>query len=561
MDPILTVAEGPQKGRVFFIPAGRTVMGRDPTCQLRLDDTRISRNHAEVVRLNADCELVDLQSTNGTLVNGERVNHHTLADGDVIQVGGSTLRYHVPRAPLRITLPGASPEETQSISIDARGLSNRWPGEGDEESLRRAKLDLEALYRAGRSLSGLLETSRLAPRIADTIFAELEHVDRVALHLMDPQTGKLTYSLARCRPSIKANPPEIFSDLSDQVVRQKRAVLTYDLHAEGRSGRPAPVPRILSCICTPLQTQDKMIGILYTDTILAGHRLTRDDLRLLAAIGLQAGAALENARLYERLAYEKAALDSANQQLKSAQERLIQSEKLAAIGRLASGIVHDLKSPMMVILGYTSLVKEKMERQAPEVFRSLNLGEYLNDAEKGIHYCNEIIQRLLKFASPSPLTMAPVRVDALLEETVKFIQFEINKAGTRLDRRIASDLPEITADANQIKQVFMNLILNALQAMNKSDRILRIEAAESTVNGSRHLRISFEDNGKGMSASERSRIFEPFFTTRESGTGLGLSICYGIVDRHGGVIEVESRPGRGSTFSVLLPITPPAESK
>jgi signal transduction histidine kinase len=295
------------------------------------------------------------------------------------------------------------------------------------------------------------------------------------------------------------------------------------------------------------------------DTLAADRRLTRDDLRLVAAIGLQAGAAFENAQLYEKLAYDKANLHVAHQELKAAHERLIQSEKHAAVGRLASGIVHDIKNPLTVVLGYTGLIREKLQQHDPDLLEEAKIGQYLEDTEKGIRHCEDVLQGLLKFARPDKPSKSTGHVRDLVENTLQFLQFEINKAGARVVKDYQDGIPPVLMDANQIKQVFINIVLNALQAMDKEERELRVTTRLIGEPGHEMVRVGFRDNGVGMTGEQRRRIFDPFFTTKTpgegtGGSGLGLSVSFGIVDGHGGLMEVESEPGEGTTFSVLLPV-------
>jgi signal transduction histidine kinase len=322
---------------------------------------------------------------------------------------------------------------------------------------------------------------------------------------------------------------------------------------------PLGVGRARSTICAPILMQKSLLGIIFTDTLVPEHRFIRDDLRLVAAIALQAGAALANAQLYERLVFEKNELAAAHQELKQAQDKLVQSEKLAAVGQLASGIVHDIKNPMTVILGYVSIMREKLETHYAEIMKKLELDSDLRNAEEGIHYCNEVINNLLKFAKPTSLSKATTNLNDVVQDTVKFLAAELNKLHVNVQITCAPDLPSIQADGNQLKQVFINIILNAAQAMDKEQPLIRI-ATEQVENATPPcVRVLISDNGKGMADDQRRRVFDPFFTTKTltqgmGGAGLGMSISYTIINSHGGRIEVTSTPGEGSSFTVTLPV-------
>jgi signal transduction histidine kinase len=562
MQPSVVVVEGPGKGQVFQVKTARTSVGRDAACDISLDDLLVSRHHAELVEANGSWELVDLRSSNGTRVNGEDVTRRRLRDGDTILLGKTALRFKAPSDVLSPARHAASKTETQMITMDSRGLLARWAEEeeGDLESLKRARHDLEILYRASRRLSTILESTQLVLRTLDIIFEEIKHVDRCSIHLLDEDTGHLVCSASRCGPSLQLrDAPSFSARMMEQVLTEKRAVLTYDAMRDEFAAAGAAGQSIRASICAPLQSQSAILGIIHTDALDPHHRFTRDDLRLIAAIGLLTGTAFENARLYERVAADKAALDLANRELTNAQEKLIQTEKLAAVGQMASGIVHDIKNPMTVMLGYTELIKDRLD-QVGKNGADQKAADYLKEIEKGIHYCNEVIGSLLKFARPSKLAKSEVSVNELVDSTLKFLQVEMRKAGIRVEVALDERVPRVMIDENQIKQVLVNIILNAIQAMDKNERIIRV--ATDLHEDARHdwwIRISFQDNGKGMTEEQRRRVFDPFFTTKTpgvgngGGTGLGLAVSYTIVNSHGGSIEVQSKAGEGTTFIVVLP--------
>ena len=566
VNPTLVVTEGSERGQVFALVNLVSTIGRDANCELRLSDMRVSRQHAEISRTENGCEIVDLESSNGTWVNGNQVKRHLLRDGDTVNVGSTKLHYRIKSADVTDAQP--SHGETQRITLMTEGLFLNWPDAMDMESLRRAKTDLETLYRLGRTLNPIMETGQLVPKIMDTIFEEVRKVDRCSILLIDPDTSRVTGTASRYGRAVPMKEEMAYSTtMVDQVLKDKKAILTYDALTDDRfrAGKSVQVNSIRSAICAPLQYQKSILGVIQADTVVPEHRFTKDDLRLITAIGLQAGAALANAQLYEGLIFEKAELHQANQKLKTAQEKLVQSEKLAAVGQLASGIVHDLKNPMTVILGYVDIIRDKLETEATEICRSLKLDEDLKSAEKGIHFCNEVISELLKFARPSDLAKSSLDINELVQAVVKFMHVELMKGQVHAELQLGESLPPLMADANQLKQVFINIILNAIQAFDKESRVLKIATERVGSGDHAQIKISFADNGKGMTEDQRRRVFDPFFTTKtigagSGGSGLGLSVSYTIIDSHGGSIDVRSTPNEGTTFNVLLPVvSPPAK--
>ena len=557
--PSLVVIEGPDRGLVASLSAGTTAVGRDASCGISLSDLQSSRRHAEFLSREGVCEVIDLGSSNGTLVNGERIKRRPLADGDLVTVGNTTLRFRLNTPETRP--PSQTMSETQTIAMNAAaaGASLRGPATTPEEA-RRAKADLEVLYRVSRDVTPLLQSNEILDRLIAILLEEISRIDRCSLHLVDEETGRLVCRAQRIRrPS--SLPGEPYSrTLLDKVMKEGNALLTLDaLNDERfRAGDSIRISSICSAICAPLQARKGVLGILHVDTVTPENPLDRDDLRLLAAVGVLVGAAVENALLYEKVAYDKAQMHVKNQQLRLANNRLIHSEKLAAAGRLASGIVHDVKNPLTVIMGYAGLIRSKLRKQNPALAESLGIADDLAHIEKGIEYCTDVINGLLRFVKPGDPSKQPASINRLIETTLAFIHVETRKSGVRIETRLDETLPALSIDESQIKQVMINLLLNAVQAMDKPEKSIAVISELIPREGRSWVRVSFRDNGRGMTEEQRHHIFEPFYSTKEQGTGaggtgLGLAVSFTILESHGGLIEVDSEPGAGSTLSLLLP--------
>lgn len=553
--PVLEVTQGPDKGQVFPMDSESVRVGRDPACQILLSDAQVSRKHVKIFKTHQSWSIVDLNSSNGTLVNGEQITLKELEDGDVIIIGESMVGFH-----LSEHLSGKY-SDTQTIVIDERSLFKHWESQDTIEELRRARTDLEALYRAGRTINGILKTAELVPAMLEVIFEEMPRVDRCSVYLQE-QGGGLVCEEGRVRGRDLEAGETIFSQtLVDAVMRDGNAQLTYDAMEDRRFAEVESVQRqgIRAAICVPLQAKGQFFGILYADSTDPANRFRVDDLRFMAAVGLQAGTAIENALLYETLESEKAALDIAHQELKSAQDQLVQSEKLAAVGQLASGIVHDMKNPMTVILGYSGLIRDKVKKLAAGPEEDLGISTLAADIEDGVEHVNQVIEQLLLFARPSEPKVHSVSAHEIVSDTLRFLRHETNAAGVEVNNSIPVDLPLLNIDENQVKQVFINIVLNAVQAMESRKGLLELFGANMERDGRQFVDLLFKDNGCGMSRERSSRIFEPFYTTKTpgagvGGAGLGLSVSYSIIEKHGGTISVDSRPGQGSTFTVSLPV-------
>lgn len=283
-------------------------------------------------------------------------------------------------------------------------------------------------------------------------------------------------------------------------------------------------------------------------------------------------------------------LESTNKQLKQAQEELIRAEKLASIGRFAAGVAHEVGNPLGAILGYTSILeKDGLDRE--------EVKDYLKRIEKEIERINRIVRELLDFARPSKFEIKDVQVNQVIENALSLLSYQKNfkNIETRLD--LQPNLPMLKGDESRLSQVFINIILNSIDAMPEGG-VLQIQTKEDIVNdlfpnplqriypprrktdpeesnysrfrksdpftmhltkfskGDRIIKIQITDTGVGIRKEDLDNIFDPFFTTKspDKGTGLGLSISLRIVESLGGEIKVESEEGKGTTFEVYFPV-------
>jgi len=231
--------------------------------------------------------------------------------------------------------------------------------------------------------------------------------------------------------------------------------------------------------------------------------------------------------------------------LRETQLQLLQLEKLRSLGEMAAGVAHEINNPLGGILLYASLLLEELHPDDP---KRVDLERIVSEATR----CKEIVKSLLEFARRSSPDKEIVDVNRTINEGLLFLENQAAFLNIRIIKELDPALPKVYGNSGQLKQVFMNIILNAVDAM-QGEGLLHIKTY--TQNGGKEVVISFTDTGVGIPQEILPRIFDPFFTTKEvgKGTGLGLSVSYGIVREHGGRIEVESEVGKGSTFRVILP--------
>lgn len=273
--------------------------------------------------------------------------------------------------------------------------------------------------------------------------------------------------------------------------------------------------------------------------------VSEENLSLLMALANQVSLAIQKVELHNDLMNKVEMLAAIVTELKQTQAELIQAEKLTSIGRLAGGVAHEINNPLQTILGRTELL---MDFETDEL--------KIRDMESIIEHTNriaDIVSNLLSFSRQSNNTkFTNLNINDVIVKTIGLLEPQMNMDGMKVECNLADELPKVFGRAGQLQQIFTNMCLNAYQAMKaKPDGLLTITSKLQ----SDMINIEFKDNGPGIPSEIVEHLFEPFFTTKPEGegTGLGLSIAYGIAQAHGGIIDVDSIPGDGACFTVLLP--------
>jgi signal transduction histidine kinase len=227
-------------------------------------------------------------------------------------------------------------------------------------------------------------------------------------------------------------------------------------------------------------------------------------------------------------------------------EKLNNAQRLASLGEMVAGISHEIRNPLGIISSTAELLKEKLARTDPED----QLGDVIVEEAQRL---DAIVTDFLSFARPQAPNFMPCKVDEVIEKNLTFLAPEIDKNGYRIHKRLATDIPEIQADSGLLYQAFLNILINAMQAMPQGGDIsIELSARKHTVT------ILFMDEGPGIADETLSQIWEPFFTSKDKGSGLGLPIVKKIVEGHGGIVEIENAPNKGAQITVTLPVEPQA---
>lgn len=244
-------------------------------------------------------------------------------------------------------------------------------------------------------------------------------------------------------------------------------------------------------------------------------------------------------------------------ELKEIHAKLLHQDKMASLGKLAASVVHEINNPIAGILNLTLLVRRILEEDGPSELNIHKLQDYLKLMETETRRTSRIVSNLLAFSRQSKLELTELNLNRLIEKTL-LINVNLLKLGrVEVIKKLDPRLPEIIGSEDQLQQVFMNFISNAVEAMETTGKgVLTIETRPAKTK--KQIAVSFRDTGIGINKENRPRLFEPFYTTKKKGkgVGLGLSVVYGIIQEHGGTIDVQSPPGKGTTFTVMLPIEP-----
>jgi two-component system NtrC family sensor kinase len=239
-------------------------------------------------------------------------------------------------------------------------------------------------------------------------------------------------------------------------------------------------------------------------------------------------------------------VEERTKELTEIQDHLFQSEKLASLGKLAAGIAHEINNPLGGILIYSHLLLEDAPKKSP-------YHENLKKIVKETSRCKDIVKGLLEFARPKEPEASLININDIVENSLALMERQALFQNIKIKKSFTPNIPKIIADSAQLQQVFMNIILNAAEAMDENGTL----TLNTSLDGDKkYIKVKFSDTGHGIKKEDKKRLFEPFFTTKEvgKGTGLGLAISYSIIQKHKGTIDVESRVGKGSTFTVKLPV-------
>jgi signal transduction histidine kinase len=418
-----------------------------------------------------------------------------------------------------------------SVFIDAQRYQKLQSNVEQLEAVRETALDL------GKDLDLGILMRRVVNRVRDLVDAR-----GAELGLVD-QKEKLVRVLVSENPwqDYTGYTFPLMSGVAGRVAALGEPLAVADFNSwSGKSENSFKAP-FTTVAGVPLKLSGDVIGTLSVQDDRPTRAFNAADIQILELLAPQLSIFIRNARLYQELEETLVA-----QRL--AEERLIRSAKMAAIGEMAAAVAHELNNPLTTVTGFTELILEGLSEDSPE-YEDLSL--VLKEAQRS----RSVVRRLLDFSRQGEILHVESDINEIISTVLALVHHIAQTSNTEIRIEMWDDLPQISIDRNQIQQVFLNLIHNGIQAMPNGGELFIHTQLDQREDGE-WIGVIFKDSGEGISKENLEKIFEPFFTTKPSGegTGLGLSVSYNIVSEHGGYIDVDSQEGEGATFSVWLPV-------
>jgi two-component system NtrC family sensor kinase len=414
-----------------------------------------------------------------------------------------------------------------------------------ERVLFKRRIDYrETLVRSSKEMVSIVELENLSNSLVKTVSRALG-TETASLYLLDETKG--VYNLKANIGQEKERYPQVLLSKTDPLVQRltgsQEGIVKEELEMaqDELSGLQVAekMSELEAEISVPISSKEKLIGILNLGHKQEKEIYSSEDLELLSTLANQAAIAIENARLYENL--------------KQSQDTLRRADRLSSLGLLTAGLAHEIRNPLVAIRTFTQLLPERYDDAE---FREGFQGIALKEVDR---ICG-LINDLLSFARPSRPNVAEENMNDVVDGIARILETEAKEKGVEITRDFGPNLPRVWIDREQMKQVFMNLILNAIQAMREGGSIF-LSTRLTSRNDARHpgqfVQVEVRDTGVGIPLENLDHIFDPFFTSKDEGSGLGLSISHQIVQEHGGYVTVESKVGVGTTFCINLPIGKP----
>ncbi|MFG0331223.1 MAG: ATP-binding protein [Phycisphaerales bacterium] len=533
---VLKIIEGPDKGKRFEIPEWEPqLIGRSSEA-LRISDKTCSRRHAELTPDDGEWFIRDLGSANGTYVNGRRIGSQRvkLRLGDQIRAGSSVFVYGSRKyGPHNNPIRTLQPEFMDAI------VEQRVPSNDDSvimavpDPTAAAAEHLRIIYELTRITTQVMDRDDLLELVMELIFDEFEP-ERGFILISDipgaaPEPVVVKY---RTPPRTQEEGQiHVSRTIVNHVMGTSEGVLSSNAMKDRRfmAGDSVQNYAIRSAICVPIKHHDQVYGVIHIDTSLANYTFSDSQLRLMTAIGQHTGLAISNLGLYQKQ---------------------LQNARLAAVGETVASLSHSIKNILQGLRGGADVVGMALKKQ------DLRLAQGGWDIlSRNLDRIYALTMNMLTYSKQRRVEIEFTKLGALLDEVVQLIQPQCDRRGVALITDFDREMAPIPVDPNTMHQALMNLLTNAVEAVEPNKGVITLGAEYDAEKNEVEIRVS--DNGPGIPEEEQPRVWIPFHSTKGlRGTGLGLAVSKKIVEEHRGEILLSSTEGEGATFTIRLTTDP-----
>ncbi len=607
--PSLFVIRGRDQGQRFVLEGEELSIGRIAENAVQLHDTEVSRKHALLQAAGDSLVLRDLNSSNGTYVNGEAIRERRLRTGDLLQLGRTQLLYTGSHNSVDETEGGVDIVSATDFEDGSRILRAMSHAEGSDllatpagqtqsPWLARARSNLQLMYRTALAVSHTLDIDQLLARIMDMIF-EWVDADRGCIMLKDPETGELRARVRRRRrgvddivasasdsslggtsgfatdesdifeptpaDSVAMNADEkitISKTILDYVVERGEGVLTSNAGDDSRWDPAKSIMRmgVREAICVPMQGRYELNGVIYIDTSLTpkqmlqrrnANKFGEDHLKLMIAIAHQAALAVEDTSHYQAM---------------------VQAERLAAVGQTIATLSHHIKNILQGIRGGSYMIElglgdhgKALVGSEPDIAGAAKAVETVhkgwNIVEKNQERISSLVMDMLTYSKEREPEPEPSNLNTVVADVVELMQVCADEKKVAIVWRPAEAMPTLMFDPEAVHRAITNIVTNAIDACEERDPAC-VEISTEVDKPKGAVRVMIQDTGVGIEKNKIASIFTAFVSDKGSGgTGLGLAVSRKIAEEHQGNVFVTSQPEVGSTFTLELPLTRPEESE
>ena len=508
---VICVSKDGEEVSRYTVGESLVLFGRSFDADIVLLDELVSRRQASIHYVNGSLILEDLESRNGTLLNGKNVSTAVLSEGDLVTMGSYEIRIE--------SAVTDGPQDSETGNAVMESVGDAAPHSSDAHPSNSTEL----LYRMAQLLRRRFNLEETLPKILALIM-EAAGVKRGLIMTYNEETREPEVRVSLMAPSSDQVAP-VSVTLMDYVRATKNAVFTPNAKDDPRFNKSESVHHhgIGAAMLLPLYGTDDVTGMIQLDANSLPDVFTTDQLQLLSALGRMVCMAIEDA------------------QLSAAHDR---QQQLVAIGNAIAEIGHDMNN---IVLGLKCGMEIMKSAQSREEWNRIGTGMHI--VEGSVERFEHVIGDLMAFVRRTDLQLEPLSLKSLIDDVIQVVGPHAETCGVAIAFS-GSETRPTKADSHQLHRVLVNLLHNAIDSYEDRGGVVEIHMSQNPAGST----VQIRDSGAGIACEDLARIFQPFFTTKRGrGTGLGLPFSQRVIRQHGGRISVDSEPGRGSTFSVFIP--------